>query len=266
MGSELGLTEVGAALADPVPWICLALVVATVWAARHSRLLSALLGMCVLILYVLSVAPGSDLLLRPLEEAFPALAQVPVEPVAAVVVLSGGDGWWADRPVTSALSTSSTDRLVEGIRVWRLVGEGAKLFMVGGSGVPGVQAEAPALAQAARTLGVPEGVVVWESASRNTHENALAVRAFLEDRPFILVTSAFHMPRAMEAFRRLGMEPIPAPCGHAARLAYSGWNWLPQAQTLWRSAQALREHVARAWYRFRHGSAQDVVVSEAGHS
>ncbi|MFO8033901.1 MAG: ElyC/SanA/YdcF family protein [Candidatus Bipolaricaulota bacterium] len=249
------MIEVGAVLADPVPWVCLALATAALWAMRHSRLLATWLGMCVVILYALSVGPGADLLLRPLERAYPPLHQAPAEPISAVVVLSGGDGWWEDRPLTSALSTSSTDRLLEGIRVWRLLGGTHELLVVGGIGVPGGRAEAPAMAQAAHALGVPEETLAWESLSRNTYENALAVREILGEEPFVLVTSAFHMPRAMQTFHRLELDPIPAPCGHAARISYSGWDWFPQAQTLWRSAQAIREHVARVWYRLRHGPA-----------
>ncbi len=242
----------GAVLADPVPWTCLALLVAAVWALRHSRLLATWLVAWLTLLSFLSVGPGADLLLRPLEQAFPPLHEAPEGPVAAVVVLSGGDGWSEERPITSALSTSSTDRLVEGVRVWHLIGGEAKLILVGGVGETGGRAEAPVMAQAARALGVPEEALAWESASRNTHENALAVRDLLGEERFVMVTSAFHMPRAVEAFRRLGMDPYPAPCGHAARLAHSAWAWFPQAQSLWRSAQAVREYVATLWYRFRY--------------
>ncbi len=257
MSTVLGL------LADPLPWLCAALLAGAMWAFRRSRWVAAGMGLCFAALYVLSMGPGADLLLRPLEQAFPPLHHAPVEPVTAVVVLTGGEGWSPERPITSSLSTSSTDRLVEAIRIWRLLGEDVSLFMVGGIGAPGGRPEGPLMARAARALGVPDDVLAWESVSRNTYENAKAVREHLGDERFVLVTSAFHMPRAMEVFRRIGLAPIPAPCGHAARLGHSGWDWFPKAQTLWRSAQALREHVARVWYRIRHGVGEDVVVMEA---
>lgn len=247
-------------LADPVPWLCVVLLGGAAGVLRRSRGVAAGLAMCCALVYALSVGPGNDLLLRPLEQAYPPLHDAPIESVEAVVVLTGGEGWSPERPITSALSTSSTDRLVEAIRVWHLLGEGPLLLMVGGIGTPGGRAEGPLMAQAARALGVPDDALAWESASRNTYENAQAVRAYLGDGSFVLVTSAFHMPRAMEIFERSGMAPIPAPCGHAARIVRSGWDWFPRAQALWRSAQALREHVARIWYRVRYGSADDLVV------
>ncbi len=250
-------------LADPLPWLCAVLLGGAAWSLRRSRWVGAGLGVCFVVVYILSVGPGTDLLLRPLEQAFPPLHHAPVEPVKAVVVLTGGEGWSPERPITSALSTSSTDRLVEGIRVWRLLGGDALLLMVGGIGTPGGRAEGPLMAEAARALGVPDDALGWESASRNTYENAQAVREHLGEGRFVLVTSAFHMPRAMEIFARSGLAPIPAPCGHAARLVRSGWDWFPRAQALWRSAQALREHVALIWYRLRYGSANDAVVMES---
>ncbi len=249
------MTEVGATFADPVPWVCVALIAGALWAVRHSRLLAGLLGLCFAGLYILSVGPGADLVLRPLERAYLPLHRVPEEPIGAIVVLSGGDGWSADRPITSALSASSTDRLVEAVRVWRMLGEEPTLLMVGGVGTPGGQVEAPLMAQAAHALGVPERALSWEAYSRNTYENAVAVSDILGGESFVLVTSAFHMPRAMEAFHWLGMEPVPAPCGHAARLVHTGWDWFPRSLTLWRSAQGLREHIARLWYRLRHRTA-----------
>ena len=107
------------------------------------------------------------------------------------------------------------------------------------------------MAAAAQALGVPEDAIAWESVSRNTYENALAVREFLGDKPFVLVTSAFHMLRAMEVFRRLGMSPIPAPCGQRALRDYTPYDLVPRAINLWHSAHALREYLAILWYRIR---------------
>lgn len=246
------MTEVGAAFADPVPWVCIILATCALWAVRHSRVLAGVLAVCFAGLYILAVGPGSDLVLRPLEGAYDPLHQVPQGPIGTIVVLSGGDGWSVDRPITSALSTSSSDRLMEAVRVWRLMEEEPTILMVGGVGTPGGQVEAPLMAQAAHALGVPEHALSWESHSRNTYENAVSVGEILSGEDFVLVTSAFHMPRAMEAFQRLGMEPVPAPCGQAARLMHSAWDWFPRSQTLWRSAQGLREHIARLWYRLQH--------------
>lgn len=240
------------ALVDPLAVALVALAGATIWAWLRRQALGACLTLILFALCFLSMGPSADLVLRPLEQAYPPLHIPPARPVAAVVVLTGGEGWTPERPITSALSTSSTDRLVEGIRLWRELDGAVPLLFVGGIGSGAGRAEAPLMAQAARALGVPADALRWEAASRNTFENALAVRELLGDAPFVLVTSAFHMPRAMAVFVHLGLSAVPAPCGHAARLVHSAWDFVPSSQTLWRSAQALREHVALVWYRMRH--------------
>ena len=109
-----------------------------------------------------------------------------------------------------------------------------------------------AFAQAALALGVPPEAVDWEAASRNTHENALAIAERVEREPFVLVTSAFHMPRAVEIFRKLGTTPIPAPCGQRTLRAYIPYDFIPRAINLWHAAHALREYLAILWYRLRY--------------
>jgi len=245
------LIEFFDALSDPLVWVLLGLLVAAVWARKKSKGLSALLLACCLVLYGLGIGPGAALLLRPLEERHPALLAPPAGEVAAVVLLTGGEGWAPGRPITSDLSTSTAERLLEAIRVWRMLGEGLPLVFVGGIGEPGRPAESPLVAQAASALGVPEGVLRWEAASRNTYENALAIREMIGDRQFVLVTSAFHMPRAMAVCRRLGLRPIPAPCGYRTRAGYTALDLIPDSVYLGDSALAIREYLAFVLYRLR---------------
>jgi uncharacterized SAM-binding protein YcdF (DUF218 family) len=240
-------------LSDPLAIVVIMLVLACGWAVRARRRgLALLIGIIGSVLYFLGITPGADLLLRPLEEAYPALLVPPSDEVIAIVVLTGGEGWGPRRPVTSDLSEASLARLVEGIRIWKLLGEDVRLVFVGGVGVPGRPAEAPLVAQAAMALGVPREMIMWESASRNTYENAIAVKKLFGERNFILVTSAFHMPRAMEVFRRLGMSPVPAPCGHEYRGTYIPYDYIPQSTNLRHAAHAIREYLALLWYRVRY--------------
>lgn len=238
---------------DPLAMAIVALLLVCGWSLSvRKRALGAIIGLLCGALYFLGTAPGADLLLRPLEGAYPPLLAAPQGEVDAVVVLTGGESWSPDRPATSDLSEASLARLVEGIRIWRLLGGDVPLFFVGGAGSPGRPAEAPLVAEAALALGVPRGMVRWESASRNTYENALAVRERLEGKRFVLVTSAFHMPRAMAVFRELGMSPIPAPCGHEYRGVYEVYDYLPRSVNLWHAAHAIREYLAILWYKVRY--------------
>lgn len=238
--------------ADPLVWGLFLLLAAMCWAlVRKLKGLFALLLAAFLLLYGLGSGPGAALLLRPLEGRYPALLVPPSDEAVKVVVLTGGEGWAPDRPITSDLSTSTGERLLEAVRVWRLLGEGLPLLFVGGVGTPGRPAEAPLVAQAARALGVPGELVEWEAASRNTCENALAIRDRLGTRPFVLVTSAFHMPRAMAVCQHLGLAAIPAPCGHRARASFTPYDFVPASEYLWDSALAVREYLALLFYHLR---------------
>ena len=59
---------------------------------------------------------------------------------------------------------------------------------------------------------------MFEDRSRNTHENAVFSHALAQPKPgetWVLITSAFHMPRAVGAFRRAGWTVVPYPVDYA---------------------------------------------------
>ena len=238
-------------LSDPLVWAVTLLLAAGAWAlARRARALGLLLLGGGLLLGALGSGPGARSLLSPLEGRYPALLS-PAGEVEWIAVLAGGEGWGKGRPITSDLSTSSTARLLETVRVWRMLEGKPRILFVGGIGQPGRRAEAPLMAQAALALGVPPEAVDWEAASRNTHENALAIAERVGREPFVLVTSAFHMPRAVACCLAVGLEPTPAPCGHRAPLKLTGWDLLPASEYLWGSALAIREYLALLYYRLK---------------
>jgi uncharacterized SAM-binding protein YcdF (DUF218 family) len=70
------------------------------------------------------------------------------------------------------------------------------------------------MARIATGLGVNPDDIVQENTSRDTKDEARIVRSMIHETPFVLVTSAYHMPRSMALFKAQGMHPIPAPTGH----------------------------------------------------
>ncbi len=68
----------------------------------------------------------------------------------------------------------------------------------------------------ARALGVPRSDIIVLSRPKDTEEEALAVKRAIGDAPFLLVTSASHLPRAMIFFRHAGLDPLPAPANQLA--------------------------------------------------
>jgi|Deesub1362A_J573_1020465.scaffolds.fasta_scaffold06690_1 uncharacterized SAM-binding protein YcdF (DUF218 family) len=211
---------------------------------------SRLVALCWLLLLVLSLPATGNLLMSSLERAAGDYAdpvQLAALGVREVVVLGGGSFPRRGDPV-DRLSTSSLQRLAEGVRLWRRL-PGARLVLSGGS-FHGGGGDAQAMAAVAQDWGVPRLALVLETASWDTADQAQNLRPRLAGRPFVLVTSAAHMPRALAVFRAQGLEPIPAPVGFRTR----GWrlsydDFIPQSRGLGLSEGALYEYLGRlvAW-------------------
>ncbi|MFN3346387.1 MAG: ElyC/SanA/YdcF family protein [Candidatus Bipolaricaulaceae bacterium] len=238
-------------LADPV-FLLFSCGVFLLWSVLRRRWWagSCALALGLAALYLFATAPGVNLVLRPLEERYPALLFPPEVPT--IVVLSGGENFRPDRPALNSLPSSTLARVVEGVRLFLALAGKPTLWFVGGEGLVG--GGVPLMAQAAWELGVPKEKVRWLTASRNTWEDALLVAQSLGTGPFILVTSAFHMPRALQCFWAQGLAPVPAPCDQRAPTLRGVRSYLPAAHHLSATALALREHLALLWYRLRYFS------------
>ncbi|EKD26618.1 MAG: hypothetical protein ACD_79C01093G0001 [uncultured bacterium] len=128
-----------------------------------------------------------------------------------ICVLGGGVSADKEVPVTSRLSTGTLIRLIEGIRIHRLI-NGSKIILSGGK-VFGPVSEALVMKELALGMGVNEENILLEENSRDTDDQAVAVKAIVGSAPLILVTSAYHMNRSMLLFRKAGMTPISSPIG-----------------------------------------------------
>jgi uncharacterized SAM-binding protein YcdF (DUF218 family) len=93
-----------------------------------------------------------------------------------------------------------------------------------------------------------------ETAARDTHQNAVYSARILRAegvRRVLLVTHAMHMPRAVEAFERAGLQVVPAPTAFYSRGKQSMLGWLPSAAGMYRSYYAMHEWIGLLWYRLR---------------
>jgi len=205
------------------------------------------------LLYLLSIDPLSNMLLRPLERFAPPLLKAPAG-YDAIVVLAGGANSLTWAGLATQPSPTSLERVVHGVQL----AKGATklpLVITGGSGDPsrpGIS-EGEAMAEVAFSLGLPKWRVVTEKQSRNTLENARYVRNKLGgEKSIILVTSASHMKRATALFERAEFDVLPAPCGYrSGERDISILSFIPSASSLDDSATALYEYAALLWYRVR---------------
>lgn len=205
---------------------------------------------------LLSLQPVADLLLRPLEDAYPPPSAAELSGCDAVVVLGGGARKLVPGEEGGSFPTSAPlARLVAGLRAR---GKGPRTVVVSGGQVgtdPEAETEAAAMRRLLVELGVPGDEVLAETESRNTWENAAFTEELLRQRGArraVLVTSALHMPRAMRSFLAAGADCVPYGADYLAhRGTYRFLDLLPDFETLSVSFRALHEYVGLLAYGLR---------------
>jgi uncharacterized SAM-binding protein YcdF (DUF218 family) len=101
-------------------------------------------------------------------------------------------------------------------------------------------------AKLALALGVKQKDIILNGAPEDTREEALFTKSVVGSKPFILVTSATHMPRAMMLFQQLGLHPIAAPTDFE-KSEFKGYLKAPRVEALCRTQKALHEYIGILW-------------------
>ena len=197
------------------------------------------------LLFVGSYAPLSNQYIAQFETQIPSYQQNQ-NLVDYVAVLGSWHQSVSDQPVTSELSPTAIVRLTEGIRIYRL-NPGSKLIFTGFKGVVEDPVSYPEkLQELALALGVPAEDILVFSGPRDTMEEAETIAANFSDASLVLVTTAVHMPRALNLFHRVGLDPIPAPTEHLSKPFKSWWNF-PTGKTLEHSEYWAHERLGLLW-------------------
>lgn len=225
--------------------LALSLVLASAvvgWRGRK-RVAIGLLAASLVVVYGASAGAVGDWLLTPLETRYPPLRDESALQVRWIVVLGSSYTPHDGIPITAALDPDGLLRIVEGVRLMRL-NPAAKLLVSGGAR-DGMPRPAEGYAELARDLGIGEDSLVVSDQPLDTNQEARAVVKLLGGEPFILVTSASHMPRAMQLMRRAGARPLAAPTGQLVK-AGQGFRWrglMPSSAGLGKSERAVHEYL-----------------------
>ena len=103
--------------------------------------------------------------------------------------------------------------------------------------------------------GVPAKDILKENKSRNTYENATFSKRIIDSLqlkgPYVLISSAFHLPRAMKVFRKAGLQIVPFPCAFTALPKHYSWEEyiLPSIAVLGSWDGTMKELVGLLAYR-----------------
>ena len=242
----------------PVPF-CLALLLCGLFLARRAgrrqRLGRCLACVSAALLVLFSNRFVSNRLIAPLEDMYPAIPEIqpggPVPPEIAgctfVVVLGGGHADVPSHPSTSQLSDSALGRIVEAVRLLRVL-PSARL-VVSGPGKPGRPTHGAVLAEAARSLGIDPARVTIVDTALDTEDESRAVARIVGEARVALITSAWHMPRAAALFRVAGVNFVPCPVdfvgGKDQPFSWREFEW--DSESLERSTRAVHEGLGLLW-------------------
>lgn len=236
-------------------WLVIGMVV-TLAAGRFARPRLARWSGSVTVAALLAVGmfPIGEVLLRPLETEFPPRA-APAQ-IDGIVVLGGVEDQRATAAWRAPQLNEAAERLTAAAAL-AIAHPEARVVFSGGSGrlrntVLG-QPEIPSVAvDFFVSLGIDPGRITWEDQSRNTAENArfsLEVAAPASGETWVLVTSAFHMGRALASFEAAGWSgivPHPVDYRTGSFIDGVGWNLAGSLEVL---NIAIKEWVGRMAYR-----------------
>jgi len=243
-------------LAHPLGLCWLLLIALAVGHARRRQGgRAALFGLAAALLWLISQPPIVDPLLGRLERPWWEHTLEHAPEADAVIVLGGG--WRLSPPEHWHLDlTEAGDRLITGAELCRR--GRARVLVLGGDSVPPGRGAAPESELVARwvtdwSLGHPEVVSLGPVFS--TREEAVGARALVESRRWkrlLLVTSAFHMRRAVATFEKAGVTVIPVACDFRFDrfgAAHRPWNAFPSDEAV--NQLQLWWHEQVGWYAYR---------------
>lgn len=199
-------------------------------------------------LFLVSHPLVSNALLNPLESKYPKFQKTDKD-LKYVVVLGNGMRCSERFPVSSQLEKTSLARINEGIVVYREFKD-AKLILSGYDGGREKYSCAVMYSKMAFVLGVPKEDMIIEERAKDTHDEAVLIKDIVQNAPFALVTSANHMPRAVGLFKKVGLNPVPAPTDFLVRHEGSLLD-LPHPGTMANTRFAFHEYLGLLWGKLR---------------
>jgi uncharacterized SAM-binding protein YcdF (DUF218 family) len=220
---------------------------------RFVRLGRLLLSVSVPLLLIFGLSPAGNWLILPLEMRFPA-PMLEGRRVDGVIVLGGALQERQTLTHGPAALNDAGERLVAMADLARRFPE-ARVLFTGGAGVYS-GAEVPEGEMVRRKLGefglAPSRVLI-ESRSVDTHENARFSKPLLDPKPgetWLLVTSAWHMPRSVGVFRAAGWDVVAYPVDFRTAGWRDAWRGFSSVSDgLRRTETAAREYVGLVVYR-----------------
>lgn len=202
------------------------------WTKRYSKA-NAVLVTTFLLFLLVGFAPFSNMLVQPLENQYQQIETYD-ENIKYILLLGG----------------NFKMRGYEALRLYHKH-DNIKIITSGYKGYSPIS-DAQSAALKLMDVGVKQEDILIEEKSQDTHEEALMMKQYVQDRPFYLVTSALHMPRAMLLFEQEGLKPIAAPTDFI-QVEHLGMLNLFNASNADSTQRALHEYIGIVYAYFKEG-------------
>ncbi len=194
-------------------------------------------------LLVLGLSPLGLLMMNALEDRIP---RPPLpDRVDGIIILGGSLDTRVSGTRGEPELNDAADRVTEGVALARRFPQARVIFSGGTAAVLFDDiSEAGVAGRLMESLGLEPDRIELEDRSRDTYENAVETRRMAEPKPgevWLLVTSAFHMPRAVGCFRMAGFDVVPWPVDYRT----------PSGAAVWRPSSANIRNVEKVHFAIR---------------
>ena len=232
-------------IVSPLGVVVFLIIVSLVSKRRDSAVLALIL------LWVCALPATERMVWRGLESDYP-YQEIAAAPTAdAIIVLSGMlEGAETDQGILSQWG-EATDRYFAGVDLFLANKAPLMIFTQGGLPWSDLPLEGGLLARRAIAAGVPEAQILLTGLVHNTEDEAREIAALMElaaIKTATLVTSSFHMPRAVMIFEQEGVDVTPYPTDFRAKAGLDWTSWVPSADAFGETSNGLREYIGRAYY------------------
>jgi uncharacterized SAM-binding protein YcdF (DUF218 family) len=246
------LSSILSFILSPFNWIVILLIAAFIFRKKSLKKLLIIVAICLFVVF-----GNSWLLNLYINKWQPKPVSINILPTYTCGIVPGG--FASPTENDSGYFNQSADRFIQAVKLYRL-GKITHLLVSGGNGKTDDNhfREGAWVKTQLVQFGVPDSVIFVEDQSNNTQENAANSKRILDSLhlapPYLLITSAFHLPRALLVFRKAGVAADPFPCNYTEGMGtFSFSDLIPLPSILPGWDRYLKETVGYYWYRGRNG-------------
>lgn len=206
------------------------------------------LGLSLLFLLSFSYPPIANFLVKNLEDTYPTFSAKQHPNITYIHVLGFGHNQDTSQPISSRLDATTIKRISEGVLIYKqLSASNTWLIFSGGTSKENAISSGEMAANFAMALGVASTNIIIDTKAKDTEDEARFAQKITQNKPLVLVSSASHLPRAVQLFQSYGLKPIPAPTNFYKQP--TRWLTPPSISALHISQTAIHEYLGCLYER-----------------